>query len=241
MYNTYECWYFVISLRSCRIRPIYFHPIYLCVTHFFLTVHFPTSHSDQLISGTGSHCGASLMGHSLTVGRDAVMAEGNTACPSSSSLLIGFLSCWLHQSIYLIAGRMGLSKGKQHPSLPARPLCQVALIPCLAPQSKTSRLFPPLSLCHFSPPPLAWLCWWPQSKDNYLGENRRQLSPINARLTTPEWRRPPFIPAVKKQTLRERQRKWQREKNKVMRGMRAWNLYLQCLSVLKLRWNTKRS
>lgn len=113
----------------------------------------------------------------------------------------------------LIAGRMGLCQGKQSLFLSARLLQQVTHIP-RSPLIRLSKLASlSLSLlCHFSPLQLAWLCWWPQSKDNYLGEGRRQLSPINARLTTPEWRRPPFIPALRqeknKQTLREGKTEW---------------------------------
>ncbi len=122
----------------------------------------------------------------------------------------------------LIAGRMGLCQGKQSLFLSARLLQQVAHIPH-SPLIRLSKLAVSLSLsllCHFSPLQLAWLCWWPQSKDNYLGEGRRQLSPINARLTTPEWRRPPFNPA---QRQKKEQANAQRRRDRVMRGRLAWN------------------
>jgi len=140
-----------------------------------------------------------------------VTGEGNMACPSSSSPLY-CAPVFLAPSVQgLIAGHMGLCQDKQSLFLSARLLQQVAHIP-RSPLIPLRKLARSLSLsCHFSPPLLAWLCWWPQSKDNYLGEGRRQLSPINARLTTPEWRWPPFLPARRqknKQTLREGETGW---------------------------------
>lgn len=155
------------------------------------------------------------------------MAEGNVACPSSSSPLTVFLVLLAPSVQGLIADHMGLCQDKQSLFLSARLLQQVAHIPRspLIPLRKLAvSLSLSLSALSLFTPSACLIVLMTSIKRQLPRRGQETIISHQCEIDHTWMETATFYSC----TEAKEQANSERGRDRVMRGRRAWNSYLQC-------------